>query len=137
MLNTRNIKRHEVICPCCKQERMVQLFIDFLQAGRDIAGIPFHFNSGWRCIFHNRILGSKDTSSHIKGLAVDISAKTPGIRMTIVRSLILAAEMYEERFAEYGYRLRIIIYPKKGFIHVDIDPVKPVGLFISLDGIIT
>ena len=38
---------------------------------RDLLGKPLYINSGFRCLELNRILGSKDTSQHPKGEAID------------------------------------------------------------------
>jgi zinc D-Ala-D-Ala carboxypeptidase len=38
-------------------------------------GKPLTINSGFRCLTHNRTVGSKDTSQHPKGMACDISGK--------------------------------------------------------------
>lgn len=42
-----------------------------LQEIRNILGFPVRINSAYRCLDLNRALGSKDTSQHIKGQAVD------------------------------------------------------------------
>ncbi len=84
-----------------------------LDAARKIAGVPFRINSGYRCEKHNREIGGSPTSSHMKGLAADISATDHALRFRIVYGLLQA-----------GFR-RIVIYRDKQFIHVDIDPDKP------------
>lgn len=40
-------------------------------------GVPFSPSSGFRCLALNRALGSKDSSQHIKGEAVDL--EVPGV----------------------------------------------------------
>lgn len=44
-------------------------FISFY-LGKDT---PLHINSGFRCLVHNREIGSTDSSQHPLGLAVDIN----------------------------------------------------------------
>ncbi len=70
-------------------------------------------NSGYRCPDHNRAVGGSPTSSHLDGLAADISTPDHQTRYRIARALLLA-----------GFR-RVIIYRDKGFVHVDVDPDKP------------
>ena len=82
-------------------------FLAMLDNARDIAGIPFKINSGMRTIAHNRSLGSKDTSSHIKGLAADIHCNNSSDRSKIVAALIQA-----------GFRRLGIA---ETFVHVDCD----------------
>jgi zinc D-Ala-D-Ala carboxypeptidase len=82
-----------------------------LDGAREIAGIPFIINSGYRNNDHNKKVGGVDNSSHTKGLAVDIKAITSEARAKIVSALLLA-----------GIK-RIGIYAKH--IHADIDNEKP------------
>jgi zinc D-Ala-D-Ala carboxypeptidase len=44
---------------------------DKAQEIRDFLNQPIKINSGYRCLKLNRELGSKDTSQHIKGQAID------------------------------------------------------------------
>lgn len=94
--------------------RMDRHFIERLQLSRKIAGIPYNINSGWRCIFWNKIVGGSPDSSHRKGLAADIAATTSQQRYTIVGALIQAG------FKRIGIR--------EDFIHVDVDPTKEQGI---------
>lgn len=48
-----------------------------LQPVRDNFGIPFSPSSGYRSLELNRLIGSKDTSQHVKGQAVDF--EIPGV----------------------------------------------------------
>ena len=91
-------------------------FLAMLDNARDIAGIPFKINSGMRTIAHNRSLGSKDTSSHIKGLAADIHCNNSVDRSKIVAALIQAG------FKRCGIA--------KTFVHVDCDNNKPNAIWL-------
>ena len=129
MKETKNIKKWEIWCKHCHKEEMVQEFIDYLQTARDLAGIPFPFTSGWRCIGYNREIGSKDTSAHPKGLATDLLVGTPQIRHTIIDALFVAS-------LEYDFTPRIIIYLNRQFIHVDVDSTKTKGLWVNDGGVL-
>ena len=82
-----------------------------LQRARDIAGLPFNVNSGYRCHEHNAAIGSRSDSSHPKGLAADIRVEGDEDRFIIVNALMRA-----------GFTR---VHPHKTYIHVDLDPVKP------------
>ena len=88
------------------EENMNESFLMRLDEAREYAGIPFIINSAYRSPQHPESI-KNPTSSHIKGLAVDISAKD-----SRTRGLILDA------LRAVGFN-RIGI--AKTFIHVDID----------------
>ena len=88
------------------EENMNESFLMRLDEAREYAGIPFIINSAYRSPQHPESI-KNPTSSHIKGLAVDISAKD-----SRTRGLILDA------LRAVGFN-RIGI--AKTFIHVDVD----------------
>tara|TARA_R100000951_G_scaffold85808_1_gene73529 strand:+ start:809 stop:1201 length:393 start_codon:yes stop_codon:yes gene_type:complete len=85
-------------------------FLSMLDNAREIAGIPFKINSGYRTIEHNDKVGGKPNSSHIVGKAVDIAIKGSRERWIILESLMQAG------FNRFGLA--------KTFIHVDSDDYK-------------
>lgn len=105
-------KKEEFACHCgCGSEDMNPGHMKQLDQARGLAGIPFKINSGYRCSEHNRAIGSKDTSSHLRGWATDIETGDDSrCRFLILRALIVV-----------GFR-RVGI--AKTFIHVDNDPDK-------------
>ena len=111
MYITENFSLPEFECPCCGKAEIVKPFVVILQAARYLADIPFEINSGYRCPKHNKAIGSKSTSSHLKGLAADIGVTNNGARVVIVRSLLRVG------FDRIGMG--------KTFIHVDMDNSKP------------
>ena len=106
--------KSEFKCHCCDRSYVSEELIHRLDRARSISGIPYNIVSGYRCPKHNRAIGSKSTSSHIKGLAVDIGAIDSQSRFLVLFGLINA-----------GF-IRIGIGPN--FIHVDIDDSKQVNL---------
>tara|TARA_R110000851_G_scaffold183607_4_gene332903 strand:+ start:266 stop:589 length:324 start_codon:yes stop_codon:yes gene_type:complete len=84
-------------------------FLCKLDEAREFAGIPFIINSAYRSADHPLSI-KNPTSSHIKGLAVDISAKDSRQRFLILDALFMV-----------GFR-RIGIADT--FIHVDLDTDK-------------
>jgi len=92
---------------------MQQVLLDKLNLARDIAGIPFIINSGFRTKERNAKDGGKVDSPHLTGWAVDIDVPNTGgarQRFKILKGLILAG------FTRIGIA--------NGFIHTDCDPTK-------------
>ena len=85
-------------------------FLNLLDRARDVANIPFKINSGVRTLEHNMSIGGKIDSSHLKGIAVDISATDSRSRFLIMNALISVGL----------HRIGI----GKTFIHVDADTSK-------------
>lgn len=86
-------------------------FLNKLDLARQLAGIPFKINSGYRTKEHNEKVGGTEHSSHLKGLACDISATRSRDRFLILSACIKAG------FTRIGVG--------KTFIHVDLDEEKP------------
>lgn len=102
-----------------KGENMDDNFICMLDDARELAGIPFKINSGFRTPEYNKQLlnyGYKSSakSSHLIGLAADIETKTSKQRYRIIGCLM-----------SVGIN-RIGI--GKNFIHADIDKDKTPNL---------
>jgi len=91
--------------------------VDMLDKARDIAGIPFKINSGFRSAERNEMVGGVKDSAHTKGYAVDIQASTGADIFKIVSACL-----------QVGFK-RIGISFTANFVHVDIDPSKPQGTF--------
>ena len=88
---------------------MDQEFLIKLDRAREVAQIPFVINSAYRSPEHPLSI-KKPTSSHIKGLAVDIKANDSRTRFIVLKALI-----------EVGFN-RIGV--AETFIHVDDDKDK-------------
>ena len=117
---TDHFTKEEFDCQCgCGNGDIVisENLVFELECVRIHYGKPMRINSGIRCLSHNRKIGSRDTSSHIKGLAVDISCTDMGTRLELVKRLLRDGE-----FKRMGIH--------KDFIHVDVDYDKPKGIFI-------
>ena len=101
----------EFKCKCgCGMDITDELKDKILQA-RIISDTQYVVNSGARCKEHNAKVGASPTSSHTKGLAVDIGYKDSLQMAKIVYGLSKAG------FTRFG------IHHK--FVHVDIDRDKP------------
>ena len=86
---------------------------------------PMLVSSGYRSLILNRHLGSRDTSSHAKGLAVDFISPSFGNPEAIVRAIVESNIQYDQvilefnrwvhlSFAKENPRLQALIIDKKG-----------------------
>ena len=91
-------------------KKMDKDFLLKLDFARELAGIPFRINSGYRTKEHNLLIGGRVGSSHLKGLAADIGYTGSRERYLILHSLL-----------KVGFN-RIGI--GKTFIHCDMDSIK-------------
>ena len=94
-------------------------FIKKLDLARELSGVPFKINSGFRTPEYNVYLASKGfkvakNSPHLKGLAADISTKNSKTRYKVIEALIKA-----------GFR-RIGI--GETFVHCDTDDTKSMDI---------
>lgn len=60
-----------------------------------------HVSSWFRCLELNRAIGSKDTSAHVTGFAVDFTCPTYGNPDTIVRKIIASKVPFQQIIREY------------------------------------
>ena len=88
------------------EDKMDEEFLERLDQARAFADIPFIINSAYRSPNHPLSI-KNPSSSHIKGLAVDIKATDNATRFKIIDALLFV-----------GFK-RIGIADK--FIHVDMD----------------
>lgn len=110
-MNLTYFKDSEFACKCgCKEAKMDEDFVKRLDKAREFAGIPFKINSGYRCAKHNKAVKGSPTSSHLAGLAVDISATTSASKFAIVNALL------DVGFTRIGVG--------NSFVHVDADTSK-------------
>lgn len=108
---TEHFPDYELECNCgCGLMNMQQVTMSKLERARVIAGIPFPINSASRCSIHNKLEGGKETSSHLKGCAVDIAVTSSRARFKIITALLTVG------FTRIGIG--------DNFIHVDDDPAK-------------
>ena len=89
-------------------------FLVRLDWARSIAEIPFRITSGFRCPKHNKEIGGRPNSSHLRGLAADIACSNSEERYKIINALIMVG------FKRIGIA--------DSFIHVDYDLTKPQGV---------
>ena len=114
MANSFYFSEKEQSCPCCGSNNCDQAFLFKMNAARNYAEIPFVINSWCRCCKHNADVGGSPTSSHLKGVAVDLWCNSSEARYKILDGLLYAG------FTRIGIG--------KTFIHVDSDKDKSQGV---------
>lgn len=119
MYNPRHFREPEFLrCkPACSLKDMDEGFMYKLDQARDICVYPFILNSAFRTVDYEKSHGRKGTSSHCKGLAVDLACSSSVVRLYIIRALF-----------QVGFR-RIGVYPT--FLHVDDDDSKVSALWLD------
>lgn len=105
-------KLEEFDCPGLPDsgKKMDQCFLEMLDKAREIYGRPMRVNSGYRTKEHNAKIGGVKNSSHLKGIAADISCKSSADRFAMLNA-----------FMQAGFK-RIGV--ANSFIHVDTDEDK-------------
>lgn len=96
--------------PPCSIDDMDRDFLLRLDEARHISGEPFIVNSAFRSEDHELAQGRSGSSSHTKGIAVDIRVSSSRAKFNIVKALL-----------DVGFT-RMGVY--KTFIHVDCDEDK-------------
>lgn len=97
-------------CPCCGENMMDPRLIHRVETIEEEINQSLTVTSGYRCKKHNEKEGGSETSSHLKGLAVDLACPASRPRFKIISAAI---------------RLGITrIGIGKNFLHLDIDRQK-------------
>jgi len=73
---------------------------DLLEKVRNIFGLPIIISSGYRCSRLNKLVGSKPSSKHVQGLAVDfrVYGKTP---LEVCQAIERAKLQYDQCILEF------------------------------------
>ena len=102
----------EFRCRCgCGLEEVDAGLLTVLEAVRNATGLPVIINSGRRCNGHNREVGGKPNSAHLRGTAADVSVRDAGHRFALVAAAITAGANG--------------VGVGKTFVHIDVDADLP------------
>jgi uncharacterized protein YcbK (DUF882 family) len=111
---SKNFSTSEFVCHHCEEVRVSPTLINALQLLRDQVGVPIDVVSGYRCPVHNHAVKGTALSQHLLGTAADIVIQG----MPVAKMYTAAAQI--SLFSRGG----IGIYPDRGFIHVDVRPIR-------------
>lgn len=101
--------------PSCSLDDMDPYFMKKLDDARSICSVPFIVSSAFRSVEHEIKSGRSGTSSHCKGLAIDLICASGDCRLKMLIALLAV-----------GFR-RIGVY--SNFLHVDSDTSKPSSIW--------
>lgn len=102
--------------PACTLSDMSSELLERLDTARAYLGLPIYINSAYRSVEYELKHGREGTSSHCKGVAVDLRCTTSDYRLKLVKSLFRAG------FRRFGIG--------RSFVHVDIDISKPQSFWL-------
>lgn len=80
-------------------------------------------SSWYRCPELNKAVGSKPTSAHLTGMAIDFTCPTYGPPERLVKVLIASGLTYDQVIVEYG-----------SWVHISFDGERRQALIIDHDG---
>ena len=96
MINlTENFTVKEMECPCCGECKMDPVFMEALQAIRNLCGFGFKVNSAYRCDIYNNKISKNTKGQHSTGQAVDVSMRDRYKRFTLLKEAI-ACEYFKD-----------------------------------------
>lgn len=107
--------------PSCKISDIKPELLVLLDDLRAFCGFPIRLNSAYRSVDYELSKGRAGTSSHCKGLAVDIKCTSP-----IERAVILSYVFADALNTHPAFRVGI----GKTYIHLDIDSEKPYACWV-------
>ena len=84
-----------------EKENLYKLAMEMEDVRELLNNKPIFVSSGYRCLALNELLGSKKTSSHIKGLAADFTCRQFGTPNEIVFALINSDIPYDQVILEF------------------------------------
>jgi zinc D-Ala-D-Ala carboxypeptidase len=90
---------------------------------RQLLGQPIHINSWFRCPELNKAVGSKPTSDHITGFAVDFTCPTFGTPEAIVREILKSNIDFKQ-----------VIYEFDSWVHIAFNGMQRQALVIDQSG---
>jgi len=107
---TKNFSKSEFECKCgnCEIPKEVlpniQKLANQLQVLRTATEQPIRINSAYRCLKHNRNIGSNDSSQHVLGKAADIviQGQIPEQTANLIELLISNGDILQGGLGKYN-----------------------------------
>lgn len=79
----------------------------------ELNSLPIHINSWYRCPDLNKAVGSKPTSAHLTGFAVDFTCPGYGSPQQIVKALLTSNIRFQQIIWEFGSWVHIAFNGQK------------------------
>jgi len=111
-----------------EKENLYKLAMEMEDVRELLNNKPIFISSGYRCLALNKLLGSKKTSSHIKGLAADFTCRQFGTPNEIVFAIINSKIEFDQIILEHNSWVHISFCkdeetPRKQAISINKDGV--------------
>lgn len=90
---------------------------------RQLLGQPIHINSWFRCNALNAAVGSKPTSDHITGYAIDFTCPSYGTPEKIVKEILASNIDFKKVILEFG-----------SWVHIAFNGMQRQALVIDKEG---
>ncbi len=84
-----------------EKDNLYKLAMELENVRKLLNNKPIYVSSGYRCLALNKLLGSKRTSAHIRGLAVDFTCRQFGTPNEIVFAIINSDIPYDQVILEF------------------------------------
>jgi hypothetical protein len=84
-----------------EKDNLYKLAMELENVRKLLNNKPIYISSGYRCLALNELLGSKRTSAHIRGLAVDFTCRQFGTPNEIVFAIINSDIPYDQVILEF------------------------------------
>ena len=84
-----------------QKENLYKLAMEMEDVRELLNNKPIFCSSGFRCVELNTLIGSKKTSSHVRGLACDFTARGYGNPNDIVSAIVNSDINYDQLILEY------------------------------------
>lgn len=81
--------------------------------------LPIRISSGYRCIALNRAIGSKDSSHHVAGYAVDFTCPTYGTPLEVASKILAAGYKFDQLICEGVSKAN----PEGAWVHISFNPM--------------
>lgn len=91
-----------------------------------LGGLPIHISSGYRSPVVNNLVGSKPTSQHLAGQAVDFTCAAFGTPAAVVRRIVSSGIEYDQCILEFGAWVHISFNdkPRRQALVIDTNGVR-------------
>lgn len=88
--------------PAARAYENLKLLAASAEKIRALLGFPMHVSSGYRCAQLNSLVGSKPTSAHPDGLAMDFTCPQFGSPLDICKALASSDIAFDQVIHEFG-----------------------------------